>query len=61
MMNNKHRGFTLIELVLVIIVLGILAVVALPRFINIKDDALKSMVSATAGNFASAARLANAG
>ncbi|MBL0546583.1 type II secretion system protein [Aeromonas jandaei] len=60
-MNNKHRGFTLIELVLVIIVLGILAVVALPRFINIKDDALKSMVSATAGNFASAARLANAG
>lgn len=47
-MNNRHNGFTLIELVLVIIVLGILAVVALPRFINIKDDALKSTVSATA-------------
>lgn len=60
-MNNRHKGFTLIELVLVIIVLGILAITALPRFINIKDDALKSTVSATAGNFASAARLANAG
>lgn len=61
MMNNRNNGFTLIELVLVIIVLGILAVTALPRFINIKDDALKSTVSATAGSFASAVQLANAG
>ncbi|MGL5774128.1 MAG: type II secretion system protein, partial [Aeromonas veronii] len=60
-MNNRHNGFTLIELVLVIIVLGILAVTALPRFINIKDDALKSTVSATAGSFASAVQLAHAG
>ncbi|MGY3915391.1 type II secretion system protein [Aeromonas australiensis] len=61
MMNNRNKGFTLIELVLVIIVLGILAVTALPRFINIKDDALKSTVSATAGGFASAVQLAHAG
>ncbi|MBS4687251.1 type II secretion system protein [Aeromonas sobria] len=61
MMNNRNNGFTLIELVLVIIVLGILAVTALPRFINIKDDALKSTVSATAGSFASAVQLAHAG
>ena len=39
----------------------ILAVTALPRFINIQDDGLKSSVSATAGSFASAARLAHAG
>ncbi|MBP6141238.1 MAG: prepilin-type N-terminal cleavage/methylation domain-containing protein, partial [Aeromonas sp.] len=43
-MKRSNLGFTLIELVLVIIVLGILAVTALPRFINIKDDALKSTV-----------------
>ncbi|WP_275897700.1 type IVa pilus pseudopilin TppF [Aeromonas allosaccharophila] len=61
MMNNRNNGFTLIELVLVIIVLGILAVTALPRFINIKDDALKSTVSATASSFASAVQLAHAG
>jgi MSHA pilin protein MshB len=61
MMNNRNNGFTLIELLLVIIVLGILAVTALPRFINIKDDALKSTVSATAGSFASAVQLAHAG
>ncbi len=59
MMNNRNNGFTLIELVLVIIVLGILAVTALPRFINIKDDALKSTVSATAGSFSSAVQLAH--
>ncbi|MCH7373612.1 MULTISPECIES: type IVa pilus pseudopilin TppF [Aeromonas] len=61
MSKRISHGFTLIELVLVIIVLGILAVTALPRFINIKDDALKSSVSATAGSFSSAVQLAHAG
>jgi MSHA pilin protein MshA len=35
----KHRGFTLIELVTVIVLLGILAAVAVPRFINVQEDA----------------------
>ncbi|MGS3144715.1 type IVa pilus pseudopilin TppF [Aeromonas sanarellii] len=61
MSTRVSRGFTLLELVLVIVVLGILAVTALPRFINIQDDALKSSVSATAGSFASAVQLAHAG
>lgn len=61
MSKRASHGFTLIELVLVIIVLGILAVTALPRFINVQDDALKNSVAATAGSFSSAVQLAHAG
>ncbi|GAK86716.1 MSHA pilin protein MshA [Vibrio ponticus] len=38
-MNRTPRGFTLIELVIVIVVLGILAVTAMPRLINLQSDA----------------------
>ena len=36
---KKQSGFTLIELVIVIIILGILAVTAAPKFLNLQDDA----------------------
>ncbi|MDO6618718.1 type II secretion system protein [Pseudomonadota bacterium] len=36
---QKQQGFTLIELVVVIIILGILAVTAAPKFINLQGDA----------------------
>ena len=39
---KKNRGFTLIELVAVIVILGILAVIAAPKFLNLQDDAHKS-------------------
>ncbi|QSX31956.1 prepilin-type N-terminal cleavage/methylation domain-containing protein [Shewanella cyperi] len=41
---QKQQGFTLIELVVVIIILGILAVTAAPKFINLQADARKSTV-----------------
>lgn len=42
---KKQQGFTLIELVVVIIILGILAVTAAPKFLNLQSDATKSTLS----------------
>jgi MSHA pilin protein MshA len=39
---KRSAGFTLIELVIVIIILGILAVTAAPKFLNLQNDARKS-------------------
>lgn len=54
---KNSRGFTLIELVVVIIILAILAAVALPRFISVTDDAHESAVRGTGGALASAVLL----
>lgn len=43
-MKKQQSGFTLIELVAVIVLLGILAVTALPRFINIQGDARQAVL-----------------
>ena len=48
-MMRNHKGFTLIELVLVITVLGILAVAALPSFIDVSTNAKQSARDGVAG------------
>ncbi len=57
-MIKKQQGFTLIELVAVIVILGALAVVALPRFINLQDEAREAALEGVAGS-ASAAHAVN--
>lgn len=47
--NKTQQGFTLVELIIVIVILGILAVTAAPRFLNFTTDARKSVVSGVEG------------
>lgn len=48
--RRKQKGFTIIELVVVILLLGILTATVLPRFMNISDDAHRSVVRAVQGS-----------
>ena len=57
---NKHSGFTLVELVVVIILLGLLAATALPRFLSVTDQARNASVEGVAGGFASGVALVRA-
>ncbi len=54
---KKQAGFTLIELVIVIIILGILAVTAAPKFLNLQDDARKAAADGVKASLQSASQM----
>ena len=57
-MKFTTKGFTLIELVVVIVILGILAATALPKFVDLGKDARIGSLNALKGTLEAAARLA---
>jgi MSHA pilin protein MshA len=58
--KKGQKGFTLIELVMVIVILGILAAIAIPRFIDLQSDAREATAKGIGGAIAGAASILHA-
>jgi MSHA pilin protein MshA len=54
-MRSRQTGFTLIELIMVIVILGVLSAVAIPKYLDLKSDANQAAVNGVAGSLGSAA------
>ncbi|GAA4901866.1 prepilin-type N-terminal cleavage/methylation domain-containing protein [Ferrimonas pelagia] len=59
-LGQRQAGFTFVEMVIVVVIVGILAAVALPRFINLTDEAERASSEGVGGGFASAVGIARA-
>lgn len=59
MSRSGQRGFTMIELAVIIVILGILAAFALPRFIGLENQARAAALNAMTGSVRSAANMAH--
>ena len=53
-MNKSQKGFTLIELIVVLVVLAILAAVAVPKFLDMRQEALTAAATGVAGSVTAA-------
>lgn len=56
-MKTAQQGFTLIELVVVIVILGILAATAIPKYVDLTTEARTAVIDGAAGALKSAAAL----